>query len=265
MSHFYCLDEEPFLIHEADTPAQARKIQKQRKLKRVYPSVTTVLSICKDPFIDSIYKPSKLVELSRMEENWNLDWRALERLTYGTRECPETGKQIPSSVFGTNVHKRMEEMIWDKTYGNKIGLTIEPSAYDKFCIPFLDFMEKEGVHPLATEKMVYCNKIKICGSVDLMAMKRSKSGLPNLTNNSVLYDYKCRTGVSKRKKAIVYPKDLWQLAIEAKMTGASSVVSVVIDSETAEHFHHEWSPEDIEQGTRVAQLCAKLYWMLRMK
>lgn len=252
MSHFYCLDNAPYLIKEAGTPAQARKVKKERGLKRVYPSVTTVLSICKDPFIDSIYKPSKLVELARMEENWRKNWRDLEQLTYGTRLCPEKGYRIPSSEFGTNVHNRMEQMIWDRINCSSID---KPTAYDPFCEPFLDYMEENGVKPIETEHMVFCNRLKICGSIDLVAEKDGQT---------VLYDYKCRTGVSKKRKAVVYPKDLWQLAIEAKIIGADSVVSVVIDSETQEHFHHEWSEKDVEEGTEVARLCSKLYWMLRM-
>lgn len=252
MSHFYCLDHAPYLIKEAKTPAQARKIKKQEGLKKVYPSVTTVLSICKDEFIDTIYKPSKLVELARMEENWRKSWKDIEQLTYGTRECPETGTQIPSSEFGTNVHKRMEDMIWDKYYGKP---NYKPTAYDEHCELFLDYMEEHEVKPIATEYMVSCNRMKICGSIDLVAEKDGEK---------VLYDYKCRTGVTKKGKPIVYPKDLWQLAIEAKILGALSIVSVIIDCDTKEHFHYKWTEEQMKHGTEIAKLCAKLYWMLRM-
>ena len=69
MSHFYnCTDVlEPFFEENITTPAQARKVRK------VYPSVTTVLSIVKDPFLDSIYKPRMITELAR--EYPDLAWQ----------------------------------------------------------------------------------------------------------------------------------------------------------------------------------------------
>ena len=58
MSHFYnCSDPEPFLT-TAKTPPQARKIG-------AFPSVTTVMGIIKDPFLDGIWSPNKFVELAR--------------------------------------------------------------------------------------------------------------------------------------------------------------------------------------------------------
>ena len=98
MAHFYdCNDTlDAFLRDDITTVAQARKV------RAIFPSVTTVLGICKDEFLDSIYKPSKMVELGR--EHPYLHWREIERLCYGMRKHPTDGSLIPSSEFGTAVH-----------------------------------------------------------------------------------------------------------------------------------------------------------------
>ena len=60
MPHFYnCTDvSDPEFEVEITTPAQAKKKTK------VYPSVTTVLGIVKDAFLDSIYKPRMITSLA---------------------------------------------------------------------------------------------------------------------------------------------------------------------------------------------------------
>ena len=105
MAHFYnCKDaSDPKFESEISTPTQAKKKNK------VYPSVTTVLSIVKDSFLDSIYKPRMITQLAR--EFPDLVWQDIERLTYWTREHPVTGDTIESSEFGTTVHKAIELQI----------------------------------------------------------------------------------------------------------------------------------------------------------
>lgn len=93
MSHFYdCDASQPFLT-EARTPPQARKIG-------AYPSVTTVMGIIKDPFLDGIWSPNKFVELAREEENWSMD--EIFRRKFGMRTSPVSGEEITSSEFGTD-------------------------------------------------------------------------------------------------------------------------------------------------------------------
>jgi hypothetical protein len=106
MAHFYnCNDvASPSFEAEVTTPHQAKKAG-----IKVYPSVTTVLGVVKDDFIDSIWKPQKMVELSR--ENEYLHWRDIEQLTYGTREHPISGDVISSSEFGTTVHHCIEQWV----------------------------------------------------------------------------------------------------------------------------------------------------------
>ena len=61
MAHFYDCKEviDPKFLPDVTTPAQARKVFK------AYPSVTTVLGIVKDSFIDSIWKPKRITEYAR--------------------------------------------------------------------------------------------------------------------------------------------------------------------------------------------------------
>ena len=103
MAHFYTAERLPKFLPEIETPAQAVKD------KKAWPSVTTVLSIIRDDFIDSIFQPQQLVTLAR--EHPDMDWRDIKDMTYGFRKHPWTSAMIPSSEFGTAVHKRTEDII----------------------------------------------------------------------------------------------------------------------------------------------------------
>ena len=79
MSHFYnCKNpSEPQFEAEVGTPAQARKAGAD-----VYPSVTTVLGIVKDAFLDEVYKPRMITDLAR--EHPHRPWSDLAEMVYGT-------------------------------------------------------------------------------------------------------------------------------------------------------------------------------------
>ncbi len=131
MAHFYnCNDiRNPEFEPDIETPAKARRQHK------VYPSVTTVLGIVKDAFLDSIYKPRMITSLAR--EHPILQWQDIERLTYGTRTHPITGDTIESSEFGTTVHKVIEQHI---DYGF-LHSDQQPksSVWDEWALPFLEW------------------------------------------------------------------------------------------------------------------------------
>lgn len=251
MAHFYdCNDTlDSFLLEDVTTVAQARKV------RAAYPSVTTILSICKDEFLDSIYKPSKMVELGR--ENPYLHWREVERLCYGLRQHPADGSAIPSSEFGTSVHKRIEELVQAKLHGHDIG----ESPYQEWAAPFLEWIEACGVKPIATECVVADRLLKIAGSVDFIGYDSE--------GKLFLADYKCRTNT--KGKAKVYDKDCEQLAIEAFIVQRQHGLeytpecrSVIIDCETKKHWHHVWNAKDVKAGIVNAKLMAKLFWNKRM-
>jgi hypothetical protein len=253
VSHFYnCTDVlEPFFEENIKTPAQARKV------RRVYPSVTTVLSIVKDPFLDSIYKPRMITALAR--EYPDLAWQDIERLTYGTREHPISGDTIESSEFGTTVHKVIEDFISYDYLGAEEAPKDTP--WNEWALPFVEWVQESGVKPLACERLVASNRIKIAGSVDFIGYDSD--------DKLFLADYKCRTNT--KGKAKTYPKDCQQLAIESFMLMKEhsldylpECISVVIDCDTKKHYHKTWSDKEVTNGIKVAKKCAELYWMLRM-
>lgn len=252
MSHFYKYNRgKPIFLEDVATPAQARKV------KGAWPSVTTVLGIIKDPFLDSIYKPRKITELAR--EFPNLNWRDISDLTYGTRESPVTGQQIASSEFGTTVHKRIEDFVTADIEGRAVG---DETPWDGWAQPFIEWYKKNNVKPIAVEHMIGEGTVKIVGSVDFIGKDAS--------GEAFLADYKCRSNCKGRGK--FYDKDLYQLAIEAwmlskraKMDYIPGCISICIDCETYQHYHKVWQPEQILEGIEIAKLCSKLYWRTRMK
>jgi len=252
MSHFYKYNKgNPIFLEEVATPAQAKKVQ------GAWPSVTTVLGIIKDPFLDSIYKPMKITELAR--EMPGLHWRSIADLTYGTRESPVTGEQIPSSEFGTAVHKRIEDFVLADMDAR---LPADKTPWDGWARPFIDWYIDNDVTPVAVEHMLGEGTVKIVGSVDFIGKDAS--------GEAFLADYKCRANCKGTGK--FYPKDLYQLAIEswmlskrAKMDYIPGCISICIDCETKKHYHKVWNPEQILEGIEIAKLCSKLYWRTRMK
>ena len=254
MAHFYnCTDvSDPEFESEITTPAQAKKKRK------VYPSVTTVLGVVKDAFLDSIYKPRMITSLAR--DFPQLAWQDIERLTYGTREHPVTGDTIESSEFGTTVHKAIEKEVEYGFLGSPHRPP--PSVWDKWSMPFIEWIQANRVKPIACERVIANNRIKIAGSVDFIGHDSN--------GQLFLADYKCRTNT--KGKAKTYPKDCQQLAIESFMIMKEHGLnylpacrSVVIDCDTKKHHHREWSEEEMQVGIKVAKKCAELYWLLRMK
>ncbi len=252
MSHFYKYNKgNPIFLEDVATPAQAKKIQ------GAWPSVTTVLGIIKDPFLDSIYKPMKITELAR--EMPGMHWRGIADLTYGTRESPVTGEQIPSSEFGTAVHKRIEDFVLADMDAR---LPSNKTPWDGWARPFIDWYIDNDVTPVAVEHMLGEGTVKIVGSVDFIGKDAS--------GEAFLADYKCRANCKGTGK--FYPKDLYQLAIEswmlskrAKMDYIPGCISICIDCDTKKHYHKVWNPEQILEGVEIAKLCSKLYWRTRMK
>jgi len=253
MAHFYnCTDcTDPSFEPEVSTPAQARKAG-----KKVYPSVTTVLGIIKDPFLDGIYKPRMITDLAR--EHPQLGWSDIVDLTYGTREHPISGNTISSSEFGTTVHHCIEQWVDHFHLG---GDRPENTPWDQWAMPFLEWVQLEGVSPIACERIIANSRIKIAGSVDFIGHDSD--------GKLFLADYKCRTNTGGKAKT--YAKDCQQLAIESfmlmkehKLDYLPSCRSVIIDCDTMEHHHKVWTDAEMQVGIKVAKKCAELYWLTRM-
>ncbi len=252
MAHFYdCTDvKSPSLNSEITTPSQARKSG-----TKIYPSVTTVISsTIRDPFLDVIHKPRSLVKFARMEEHTDKDWKDLERLCYGERECPESGEMIPSSEFGTRVHACAEKLLNAHKFSDEYE---EDEHYDPFALPFLEWVQENEHKIIATEYMLADARIKLCGSVDVILKDQASSEL-------FLADYKCR------KSKQFYDKDLWQLAIESEMLRKRGLdyqpkcISVCIDITTKNHHHKVWEEDKVKEAIEIMKLISRLYWKIRM-
>jgi hypothetical protein len=128
-------------------------------------------------------------------------------------------------------------------------------------MPFIEWIQAEGVTPIACERIIASNQVKIAGSVDFIGHDSD--------GKLFLADYKCRTNTNGKAKT--YDKDCQQLAIESFMIMKEHSLdylpacrSVIIDCETRKHYHKEWSDKDMQKGIRVAKKCSELYWLLRM-
>ena len=256
MAHFYnCKDaQNPLFEENVGTPFQA-----QKKGKKVYPSVTTVLGIIKDEFLDSIYKPRMMYELTLQGKG--SCWQEVERLTYGTRTHPDTEETISSSEFGTSVHETIEDMINSLIYDD-IRQLPHDHTYDEWGTPFYEWVLENNVKPIACEKLVSNNRIKIAGSIDFLGY--DEEGM------LFLADYKCRTNT--KGKAKTYAKDCEQLAIESymvmkdyKLDYLPSCRSVIIDCDTKGHHHRVWTDEEMKWGIQNAKDASRIYWNKRMK
>lgn len=248
--HFYDCTDTPFLT-EARTPAQARKL-------KAYPSVTTILSIQMSDFLHNIWMPRKYVELARLHPTLSVD--EIQTLKYGERLCPATNKKISSSSFGTAVHARLEDVLNEKITGAK--LEKEGTPFDPWVKPFLDFIEENDIVPIACEQIVYCDKMKSAGSVDLIARKDGKLHL---------YDYKCRDTKGTGGK-FYEEKDCTQLAIESKWIQESHeldyepmVTSVCICTQSKKHYHKNWSKTQMRKAVTRFRYLNRLYRMDWMK
>lgn len=250
MSHFYSVDyPRPVLLPDVTTPAQAR-----RHPDVVYPSVTTVLGVLKDPFLDEVWRPQHTARLAR--ENPDLSWQDVQSLLFGMVTHPTNGTPIKSSEFGTGVHQCIEYCLenGDRTVPDHL----EP--YLPWAQPWLIHVKRNGIDTIATERIVWSDVYQIAGSVDYIGIEDGQY---------FLADYKCRSNC--KGKAKVYAKDCQQLAIEAIMLrdelGLDYVprcITVCIDIDTLVHYHHEWTLPEIRSAADIASLCATLYHATRM-
>lgn len=252
MSHFYATKAKtPSLVEDVQTPAKAKKIP------GMYPSVTTVLSIIVDDFINNIWKPRRITELAR--EYPDISWEDVIELTYGLRKHPKTGKMIPSSSFGVCVHKRIEELVDDVIHGGTNETVLDP--FTPWAEPFLEWMDENDIKPKATEYIAVDHQLKIAGSIDFLG--------EDSDGKMFLADYKCRSTEDRGK---FYDKDCQQLAVEAnaikkifELDYLPECRSICISTDNKKHFHKVWKDKDVKKHLKTAQLAAKIYWNTRMQ
>ena len=249
MSHYYEIrrNGEVRFLPAVDTPSKARKHGS------ALVSVTTLLGHLPNPYINDTWKPREYVRLARLHPE--LTAPEITSLMWGLRTCPETGKQISSSDFGTAAHARLE----DHTIAWQEGGSIERnSPYDGIVAPTMRYLETEGFTPVASERMVACNELKTAGSIDLIAKKGGKLWL---------LDYKFRNCTKDEGK--FYPKDCAQLAIEAKMVMQNDdldylpkCISLCVDSTTGKVYDKTWTEAACKQGVQRFIAARNLYYSL---
>lgn len=247
MSHFYdCTTDDPFLT-SANTPTQAKNLD-------AYPSVTTVMGIIKDPFLDGIWSPKKFVELARENSEWDMD--EIFKRKFGMRTSAVDGSEITSSEFGTSVHARLEKHIGDMIAKKKPKLD---SEWDSWTEPFLKHIVDNQIEPIAVELVAHDHEIKVAGSVDFVGK------MPD--GKYYLADYKCRDCKGRGGK-FYEKKDCTQLAIESWMLARMWdleylpwITSVCIDIETKKHYQKEWNWKQMQKGIERFKLMAEIYWM----
>jgi hypothetical protein len=243
-------------IAGVESPAQARKWQKANPDSVLLSSVTTCLGIFKDPFLDFQYKPRRTVEIAREQED--ATWQEVAQLVYGLRKHPRTGEVIKSSEFGTLAHAAMEAEVI-RQHLSTVYAPPYDVAFQHFTVPWMAFLREEQITPLAVEHIVFDLNLGVAGSIDLVCRDRH--------GEIMLADYKFRQNTKGRGK--FYPKDCWQLAIEADIIRRDRsleydppILSICIDSETNEHHHKWWSKKERENGLAIAKNAVSSWRMI---
>lgn len=217
------------------TPAQARKNPDY------YPSVTGVLGLLPNPFIQK-WRGRKLVELSKQHPDADIE--ELEAMAWGMRTCPATGKEISSSDYGTAAHAAIERHFTNPEQGN--------DAYYDEVAATIEYLEDNFTFSEA-ETILVDRELKIAGTVDYIGKDKN--------NKWMLADFKFR------EKNNTYSKDLAQLAVEARMLKKDNWLPydpdiysiVVIDGQP---YPKKWSDKMKAKGLQIAETAAYLYWNL---
>lgn len=225
-------------------------VTKIRDKPWMYPSVTTILKIIPNPFIET-WRVKKAVELKG--ENPELEYDEINDLLWGKPICPATGEKIASSDFGTNAHDRVEKLV----NAMKDSVFAEQDPYDDYARPVIDYFIENDIEPVEAEKLICCHKMKIAGRIDLVAKKDDRI---------CLFDYKFRD-CSSSGKGKFYDSDNYQLAIESFMVMKDmgldylpKTYSVCVCNTHGEVYVKEWSQKMIDRGISRAKCARDFYF-----
>ena len=230
------------------------KIESVTKIKDMpwmYPSVTTVLSIIPNTFIET-WKVKTAIELKG--KNPEFTYEHIVQLMWGLPVSPATGQKIPSSEFGTAAHDRVEKLVNSKINNR----SVDQAPYDDFAIPVIEYFEEQDITPIEAEKLIACHNLKIAGRIDLIAKKDDKL---------CLFDYKFRD-CSEKEKGKFYDKDCYQLAIESFMVKNDKnldylpdIYSICICSSMGKVYCKKWSKKMLDRGIVQAQAARDFYYI----
>lgn len=260
---------------DKDNPklSEIETVTKIREMPWMYPSVTTILKAIPNPFIET-WRVKKAIELK--SENPDATYEEINELMWGLPKCPETGDAIPSRDFGTRAHGRIEDLanIWIKElipsfkgdiydlFDKKINdEELDESPYDTFAYPILDYFMDNNIKPIETERLIACDKMKIAGRLDLIAVVDSRIAL---------FDYKFRD-CSAKNRGKFYDSDCYQLAIEADMLNniedlgfIPDIYSVCVCNVTGNVYPKKWSNMMKDRGISMAKAARDFYFQYNL-
>lgn len=245
MSHFYLVKPNKTckIASSITTPAKARAAG-------AFASVTTILSVIPSDFL---HKWSRQ-QIWKMA-NDGLSFEECERRRYGMR-IDVDGREVPSSNFGTSVHKALEchlERVADGDISPNNG------PYASYVNPFANWFSDAGYKLVEAEGICYCLSRKTAGTIDVLAK--------DANGQTVLMDFKTRfvkPGVKPEAK--VYLKDCAQLSVEAEIVReregldyVPKIISIVINTEDGNTGIRRWTTEQQSYALTVFDACANLY------
>tara|TARA_X000001382_G_scaffold31423_1_gene20358 strand:- start:10081 stop:10842 length:762 start_codon:yes stop_codon:yes gene_type:complete len=229
------------------------KIETVTKIKEMpwmYPSVTTILNILPNHFID-VWKVKTAIELKG--KNPDYTYEQITQHMWGLPISPATGEKIASSEFGTAAHDRVEKLV-NAMINSK---SVDQDPYDDFALPVMEYFDQQDIIPVEAEKLIACHNLKIAGRLDLIAKKEGKL---------CLFDYKFRD-CSEKEKGKFYDKDCYQLAIESfmlknekKLDYLPDIYSICICNSMGKVYTKKWSTMMLDRGIFKAHAARDFYF-----
>jgi hypothetical protein len=229
-------------------PSHDSKLSDIRKNKSLYPSVTTILKIIPNPFIDQ-WRMNKYIELARLFPNDSTD--KIVQKAWGYANLPN-GQTVPVSEFGTQAHLNLEYMFTGQD--DKVSEEWAEFLYDAH----YDIINEEKIKPVECEYLIEDHSLRVAGTIDMVA---------EVDKSYVLVDYKfrnCLNGVGK-----FYDSDCYQLSIESEfvrnkfsLAKRPKICSVCICNVTGKPFFKWWTQKKLDKSVLIFLDACELYFSI---
>jgi hypothetical protein len=233
----YTNPDSPFLSEETS-------ITSIRKNINLFPSVTTILKMIPNPFLDK-WKCSKYVELARKYPEKCP--QEISDLAWGQVRDPY-GNMLSSSDFGTLAHKCLEDYI----NGDDMD-----EAWHEFVSKVIFEIDDLNLSDIKSEYLIADEQLRVAGTIDLLAKKDDRY---------VLLDYKFRNCKGTGK---FYDSDCYQLSIESffvqqkfNLTYLPKICSICVDVNTGLPYLKWWSQKKLDKGIQVFLDARDLYFTM---
>ena len=195
MSHYYEIlpNFEAKFLEEVTTGPQARKHSSVCAA-----SVTTKLKYEPNEFLER-WARKQCIKLSK--ENPGKTEDEIMDLAWGVREHPN-GTTVPSSDFGTELHKEFE----NATMAYHQGLNYRSKWFQEWTDLWVDWLSKHKAEVEGVELLVGDATRRTAGAIDQLL---------SIDGKMVLADFKTRVAGGSALSSKHYSKDCMQLAVEA--------------------------------------------------